>query len=620
MEPQDKFLTGRRAHAGGEEISRSWQRCRQAGLIQERSCLDLPHYSRVERREAAGRRASLITQARPIIDYIYGQVRDSGCILLLSDESGFLLDSIGDTEFCSRAAQVALQPGACWAEDARGTNAVGTALVEGKPVVVNGAEHYLRHNNFLACAAAPLAEPNGKLIGVIDISCDSRAFHPHTFGLVRAAAQMIENRIFELSFHNHTKLRFHVSRICVGSLVEGAVALSEDGKIIGANRSGFSLLHLGMPDIGRIGVEELFGLSFPKMIDLDRAARGPLQHKLASGAKIFVTIDQVKPPQFKPVKPAPVAPCDPLETLNTGDARIATAIAHARRVLGKAVPILLRGETGTGKDYFARAIHAAGPRAHGPFIAVNCAALPETLIESELFGHSSGAFTGARREGAIGRIREAHGGTLFLDEIGDMPVQMQTRLLQVLEDRQVTPLGGKPVKVDFVLISATHCNLNAAIATHGFRPDLYYRLNGLAIELPPLRDRTDIAALINAILRRESGQTPPPMLSDRLAAALRAHHWPGNIRQLASILRIACLMRDPGDAVLDWRHLSEQTIQDLTAPPPAPPRQAASLRAHSDLVIAQAVQAAGGNIAAAARNLQISRNTLYRRLAAASLI
>jgi transcriptional regulator of acetoin/glycerol metabolism len=241
--------------------------------------------------------------------------------------------------------------------------------------------------------------------------------------------------------------------------------------------------------------------------------------------------------------------------------------------------------------------------------------LPETLIESELFGHSPGAFTGARREGAIGRIREAHGGTLFLDEIGDMPVQMQTRLLQVLEDRQVTPLGGKPVRVDFLLISATHCNLNAAIAARRFRADLYYRLNGLAIDLPPLRDRTDINALINAILARESSQVPPPRLSESLAAAFGAHDWPGNIRQLASILRTASLMLDPGETILDWQHLSEQTINELSAPP-SPSQPAASLRAYSDSVIAQAVADTGGNIAAAARKLHISRNTLYRRMGA----
>jgi transcriptional regulator of acetoin/glycerol metabolism len=601
--------------AGAGEISRSWQRCRQAGLAPERARLDGPHYTQAELRAAADRRSTLITQSRPVIDYIYGQIRDSGCILLLSDENGFLLDSLGDADFGNRAAQVALKPGACWAEDARGTNAVGTALIEAKPIVVHGAEHYLRHNGFLACAAAPLVEPNGNLLGVIDISCDARAYHPHTFGLVRAAAQMIETRIFELTFRAATKLRFHISSACLGSVMEAALAISEDGRIIGANRNAFDLLHLRPADIGHLTTCEIFGAAARDIFDLTRHAEGrPLRLKIPKLGQVFFTVDQFRPPRLHQAStPKPAAKPDRLAALDTGDERVAQAIAQVRRVLGKPVPILLQGETGTGKDFFARAIHAAGPRASGPFIAVNCAALPETLIESELFGHTSGAFTGARREGAMGRIREAHGGTLFLDEIGDMPVQMQTRLLQVLEDRQVTPLGGKPQHVDFLLISATHCDLAARIAAKDFRADLFYRLNGLVIRLPALRDRADFTALANALLAQHAAARRVT-LSASLAEAFRTYTWPGNIRQLASTLRTACLMLDDHETTLDWPHLSETARADLQSKP-APTRPCTgTLRAHSDAVIAQAITAANGNIAAAARRLRISRNTLYRRM------
>jgi transcriptional regulator of acetoin/glycerol metabolism len=605
--------------ADAGDISRSWQRCRQAGLAPERR-IEGPHYSHTELRAAADRRATLVTQSRPVIDYIYGQIRDSGCILLLSDENGFLLDSLGDTDFGNRAAQVALKPGACWAEDQRGTNAVGTALIEAKPIVVNGAEHYLRHNGFLACAAAPLVEPNGNLLGVIDISCDSRVYHPHTFGLVRAAAQMIENRIFEINFKDLTKLRFHISSACLGSVMEGALAIAEDGKILGANRNGFALLNLKGAEIGHLTVPEIFGISLRDLFDQDRHAQGtPLRLTVPKRGQVFITLDQMRLPSLRPfAAPVPGTAPDRLAALDTGDERIRHAIAQARRVLAKPVPILLQGETGTGKDVFARAIHAAGPRAKAPFISVNCAALPETLIESELFGYTPGAFTGARREGAPGRIREAHGGTLFLDEIGDMPVQMQTRLLQVLENREVTPLGGKPQKVDFALISATHCDLAARIETKQFRADLFYRLNGLAIRLPALRDRSDLPALITAILATEAAAraNPTPLrLSESLSEAFAVHHWPGNLRQLTSTLRTACMMLEDSESVIDWPHLSETARAELQSKPAAPAiATAGSLRAHSDAVIAQAVAAANGNIAAAARTLRISRNTLYRRL------
>ena len=571
---------------------------------------------------AAERRATLATQARPVMDYVFSQIKDSGCVMLLSDENGYVLDSAGDIDFCTRAAQVALSPGASWAEEARGTNAIGTALIERKPIVVNGTEHYLRHNNFLACAAAPLTEPDGKLLGVIDISCDARRYHPHTFGLVRAAAQMIEKRIFELAFVHQTKLRFHTSSNCLGSLMEGEIAIAEDGRILGASRAGFAMLGLRHEDIGKREICSVFDLTMAELTTLGMRAQGEaVGVRLRNGELLYLTVEQMRAPVIRrPAVPAAdTAQPDALAELDTGDARVAKAISQLRRVLGRKVPILLQGETGAGKDFFAHAIHAAGPRANGPFVAVNCAALPETLIESELFGHAPGAFTGARKEGAPGRIREANGGTLFLDEIGDMPLAMQTRLLRVLEEGTVTPIGGKPVPVDFLLISATHADFSARIAAKTFRSDLYYRLNGLSISLPPLRERTDLPALIGNILAREAASRGGrvPTLSPELAQACARHAWPGNLRQLSGMLRTACLMLEEDEDTLHLHHLSEEALRELTAAR----RQAvavepagATLRAQSDAVIAAAVAEAGGNIAAAARNLGISRNTLYRRL------
>ncbi|MDR3505410.1 MAG: sigma-54-dependent Fis family transcriptional regulator [Acidocella sp.] len=607
------------------DISRSWQRCRQAGLTPELATGPAPHFSAAQLRAASERRATLIIQARPVIEYIYSQIKDSGCVMLLSDENGYLLESAGDAEFCTRAAQVALQPGACWAEDARGTNAIGTALIEGRPIVVNGPEHYLRHNSFLACAAAPLVEPGGRLLGVIDISCDTRCHHPHTFGLVRAAAQMIENRIFEITFLSHMKLRFHLSSTFLGSVMEGALALSEDGRVLGANRSGFEMLGLTQHDIGKREFAELFNMPLRELMDLDRQAPGrPVALRLHRGETLYLSVEQVRMPLLRRLPTAEAPRTDALHELDTGDARVAKAIGQLRRVLGRPVPILLQGETGVGKDVLARAIHAAGPRARGPFVAINCAALPESLIESELFGHAPGAFTGAKREGSIGRIREAHGGTLFLDEIGDMPVQMQTRLLRVLEEGYVTPIGGKPVPVDFLLISATHADFKSRIAAKSFRSDLYYRLSGLTISLPPARERTDLPALIERIVAREAktregGVTP--QLSAELAEAFAAYAWPGNLRQLSGWLRTACLMLDSDEHVLRLNHLSEEALAELSAKPTPAPLAAAvagaiSLRAHSDAVISSALAEMSGNIAAAARHLGISRNTLYRRLAA----
>jgi len=288
---------------------------------------------------------------------------------------------------------------------------------------------------------------------------------------------------------------------------------------------------------------------------------------------------------------------------------------------------------------FARALHAEGERAHKPFVAVNCAALPETLIEAELFGYVGGAFTGARREGSPGRIREAHGGTLFLDEIGDMPLALQARLLRVLQDKVVMPLGGsKPQPVDFVLVCATHHRLRDAIAAGSFREDLYYRLNGLTVTLPALRERQDFEGLVFNMLdqlAQDMKRAPVQAIHPGLMAAMNSYHWPGNLRQLHSLLRTICALLDPDEHTLDWHHLPEDMALDLkatrepvpgtassftsasttsAAPTPAAPLADANLRRLSDQAIQQVMDATQGNMSEAARRLGISRNTLYRRL------
>jgi transcriptional regulator with PAS, ATPase and Fis domain len=309
-------------------------------------------------------------------------------------------------------------------------------------------------------------------------------------------------------------------------------------------------------------------------------------------------------------------PRDALAAIDTGDERFAAAIDRARKVLGKTIPLLLQGESGVGKEVFARAVHDAGPRADAPFVAVNCAALPENLIESELFGYVPGAFTGARREGNPGRIREAHGGTLFLDEIGDMPLALQARLLRVLQEKQVTPLGaGKSIPVDFTLVCATHRTLTADMGNGRFRADLYYRINGMALALPALRERSDFTMLVTRLLD-ETTDRRHVTLDASLAAALGAYSWPGNIRQLANALRTACALLDDSETLIGWQHLPDDLKEELSGPALKPFEADVpdNLRAMSDAAIHRAVGSTAGNMSEAARRLGVSRSTLYRRL------
>jgi transcriptional regulator with PAS, ATPase and Fis domain len=316
--------------------------------------------------------------------------------------------------------------------------------------------------------------------------------------------------------------------------------------------------------------------------------------------------------------PASAPPDDALAGLDTGDERWRNAADKARRVLDKPIPVLIQGESGVGKEYFARAMHDSSARRSGPFVAINCAAIPENLIEAELFGYVPGAFTGAKKDGNLGRLREASGGTLFLDEIGDMPLSLQTRLLRVLQERTVTPLGGgRAVNVDFALVCATHCKLREAAEAGKFRNDLYYRINGLTVQLPCLRDRTDFQALAERLL---TGLNPDRdvQLSPSVLSSMVQHRWPGNLRQLASVLRTASAMLNPDEMQIDWPHLPDDIAEDLVAQHavvrPAASAEPQNLEELSRSAIGRVLESSRGNISLAARTLGISRQTLYRKI------
>lgn len=604
----------------GDLVARSWRRSFDTGLAPIGRLGETPHLSAIELERTVERQQELIAHARPVMEYLHGQIRGSGCMAILADERGVLLQALGDVDFLSRAERVALMPGASWLERYRGTNAIGTALAEGAPVVIHGAEHYLERNAFLTCAAAPVVAPDGRLLGVLDISGEQRSRHPHTFGLVRAAAQMVENRLFDARHGDSIRLRFHPLAEGIGTVAEGVVALSEDGWIVGANQAGLALLGLATADLGATPLERVLDMRLADLIDWGRqhSSQPRLVNRQRSG-RLFVRVEPARRPRAAapaPKRPSPIP--DKLAMLDTGDVRMRAAIERASKVLGKPIPLLLLGESGVGKGVFVRALHESGPRHGKPFVAVNCAALPETLIEAELFGYAPGAFTGARREGSPGRIREAHGGTLFLDEIGDMPLAMQARLLCVLHERKVTPLGGgQPIAVDFALICATHRNLKTEMEAGRFRSDLYYRINGLTLALPALRERSDFPVLV-ARLIEEEGPGRGLALDAALAPHFADHPWPGNLRQLCNAIRTACALLDEGETIITWRHLPDDLLGELRSrtPRPCPPETPATenLRVVSDAMIVQAVGSSGGNMSEAARRLGISRNTLYRRL------
>lgn len=621
-------------------VLRSWERCRQTGL-NERGKHEVGPISTGALHDLRERNQRLLAHGVGIVQSLHEQIRKSGNVIILADATGTLLHRVGDAGFLSRAEQVALTPGACWDESRRGTNAVGTALVECLPTEIFSSEHFLSRNGFLTCSASPVFDPHGVLIGVLDISGDHRTYHPHTLGLVGMGVQLLEHNMFQAEFGGEILISLHPGPETLGCVQEALLAISPDGAILGASRGAVDLLGVSRSNLASADFSMLFDVPLDALID--RVSGSPstlVALETRGGGRLYARMRNMPrrmPRHRGDGAPAKVsAPAEPrrtrlssgvvLEDLRTGDARMALAIDRATRICGKDIPLLVQGESGVGKELFAKAFHFAGARGAGEFVALNCAAIPENLIESELFGYVGGAFTGARKEGAVGKIQQAHGGTLFLDEIGDMPLQLQARLLRVLQERTVTPIGGsKPICVDVSLVCATHRNLREEVAAGRFREDLYYRVNGLTVTLPALRERSDITRLVWAILSLES-EDRTLTVSDAVMACFQNYDWPGNMRQLHNALRLAIALLDPFETQIEVSHLPEELfLTPLREPAEAPAidnpavvgrpgGSMASLEVIEREAIDHALAAADGNISEAARRLGISRNTLYRKL------
>ena len=674
------------APARADLIEQSHLRCTALGLTR----VERPDFEPMIRGDltvARERNQRLLTHAAPVMEMLFEQIVNTESMIVLTDAQGTILHSIGDDEFLARAGKVALAPGVNWAEQSKGTNAIGTALVEERPTLVHAGEHFIHANSFLTCSAAPIVDPRGNMLGVLDVTGDQLSYHQHTMGLVRMSARMIENHWLSEDYGNRLRLHFHVRPEFIGTLLEGIIVVGGDGRILGANRSALDQLDISGAALRMHTITSLFETTIGALIDHFRTPIPlPMRLTLSSGRQFHAsarfngpvrsvmagfegagdaapTAIRVDGGSAARVSPSARASVDDetarrtrlsgLHYLSTGDAQVEAMVTKVQRVLNKEIPLLILGETGTGKELLARAVHQDSDRARQPFVAVNCASIPESLIEAELFGYEDGAFTGARRKGATGRILQANGGTLFLDEIGDMPLSLQARLLRVLQERCVTPLGShKSIPVDIAVVSATHRNLREMCAAQTFREDLYYRLNGLVVRLPALRDRSDLRTVARRIVLAESPDAPPE-ISASVMALFDRYAWPGNIRQLANVLRTAVVMAG-NESQITEEHLSEDFLEDVrrqpaaTAAPacvatsaatsvplpaassvplpatptvaadpaaPAPAAAQARTLGESEIALIQAaLDAAGGNISEASKALGISRNTIYRKL------
>jgi sigma-54 dependent transcriptional regulator, acetoin dehydrogenase operon transcriptional activator AcoR len=665
-------MTAEGSTALSESIGDSWRRC-----VRDYSLDPVRVYSPavISTGDLRGRQVQheqLIQIASAEMDSLYDQICGSGYALLLTDASGVILCEKIDSTLKSLFRSAGLLVGADWSELHEGTNGIGTCISVDRPVTVHRTEHFRARHIGLSCSGSPIHDPSGSLLAVLDASTvdarDTRASQAHTMALVNMSAQLIEKCIFLQHHHTTNIVRFHARPELVNLLHDGSLALAMDGTVIAADAMAVRLLATqGRNDLVGRAFDEIFDTRIEDLLapaSLARQALWPLRDAHL-GRRYFASLHMGgSPASHAPVAhtstvysptgraSAPRAPMDAsptnraranaspasntrpaahrpptarvsrtlsFEELAGNDPHMESLVRKASRVADSTLPVLIQGPTGSGKECFARALHAASPRESHAFVAVNCAALPETLIESELFGYGPGAFTGARKEGRKGKIVQSSRGTLFLDEIGDMPLLLQTRLLRVLEEQEVIPLGAETgVAVELRVICASNRDLRELIAAGVFREDLYYRLNGIMLELPSLAARTDKDVLIRRFLAEERRTTDGESIDAAALACLTEHTWPGNIRELRNVIRSAFAICDdnvirlcdlPAQLSAARNAVASNSLREEHTTVPTDPLARVEREA-----LLGAIRASRGNLCHTAKQLGISRNSLYRKL------
>lgn len=615
-----------------EALRASWRRSAAAGLSETDDVRPMV-LSRADIEEARQRCKNVLKYAEPSVENTYEQMAGTSSVVLLADAEALVLSSRGDDNFMSGPQGRFFLPGVCLGEGIAGTNAVGTSIASRAPTAVDTVEHYLLKFRSLCGAAAPIFDASGLLVATLAAYSTTTASQLHMLGLIRTVAILIENRVLVREMADQIVVHFHPIAEYIGTIKQGIVVFGLDGSLRGSNSAARSIMRLSLADIPTKRFRDLFSidLSLERIIEKTRMGAGQFTTSFSDGREVTLMVSVGACSEAAALHGAIAAnglhtdrerviikrPDFVLKDLDLGDPMMQRAIQKASMILGSDIPLLIEGESGVGKEVFTAAFHNSGPRKRGPFVAVNCAAIPEALIESELFGYEEGAFTGAKKKGYQGKLLQANGGTLFLDEIGDMPLSLQGRLLRVMQERQVTPLGSaKTVPVDISLVCATHRTMRDEVAAGRFREDLYYRLNGLRIQLPPLRWRKDIHSLIDATIEAESRGRKIEIAPD-VRYALARHPWPGNIREMQMVLRTALAIMGTGN-MLTLEQLPEEFIraeEPQTELAPPADAQEGDLAHIESAAIHRALDAAGGNISKAARALGISRKTLYRKLA-----
>jgi transcriptional regulator of acetoin/glycerol metabolism len=587
------------------EIRASWKRCLDIGLDPfgkpEAANLNTAELGKLREANSLVRRLAQIEMGN-----LHRQIAGSNFIIIFADSDGIILDHIVDDSYASSNAG-GTSPGQIWKEEINGTNALGLVSATQQPSIVHGDEHFFKAYTGLTCAAAPIFGPFGKMVGIIDATSNCQSRQRHTLALVRMSCMTIENGLFRNRHKDALILEFHNRREFLGTLQSAMLAFDENGFLKEPNRQARLFLQ-GIALKPQIHFDEIFRTPFRHFINQIRADRSLHVTDMEGSSFAVRAFDNAaRNTRDRHSAGGPIPKAAGGIRMVHKDPAVNAAMHMVRRAVQLNVPILIQGETGTGKELLARYAHSVSGR-RGDFVAINCAALPENLIESELFGYQDGAFTSARRGGAKGVVQGAQKGTLFLDEIGAMPILVQAKLLRFLDRMEIRPIGtSTEIQLDIQLISATNTKLTGEVTLNRFRADLLYRINTTEVCLPPLRERKDLLAIIEAI----AASFPDPLkIEPEALILLGRYNWPGNIRELNGLLTRLSISCQGGSVHAEdvRRLLFIPLTESLGKHPPK------NLAENQREFILAAFDRHRGNISAVARDLGVSRNKIYKTL------
>jgi transcriptional regulator of acetoin/glycerol metabolism len=615
-------------------IKRSHQRSLEFGVEKDRIS-SKKILNQKELQQLISRSNTLLETSIPFIDSVYGILANSGFVIVLTDQNGCILYIKGEEATLKAARELNMIPGAFMDEKSIGTNAMGTAISENTAVQVTAKEHFISAYHNWTCSAAPIHNENGEIIGSLNLTANKEQVHPHTLGLVISTVKAIENYRKNIDVQHQLISSQHFAFSLMNHINFGVFAVDENDQIFWANDTACRtinikrtlLINTPITDIlptwifakkqlknkqSYIDQEEQFSLDDLSETFLFSAYDIKTDFKDQSGYLITFNskkrfINLAKKLNSKQTKYT-------FEDIITQNARMLQIIHYAQVVAKNPSTILITGESGTGKEVFAQSIHANSDRKEGNFVAINCGAIPAELIESELFGYEPGAFTGAQKDGKKGKFEMANGGTIFLDEIGDMPMEMQVKLLRTIQEGYIVKVGGhQSIPIDVRIITATNKDLNKEIENDQFRLDLYYRINVIEIKIPALRERPeDIILLTRYFLRMKAEKLNKtvPQLSAATEEKIQSYEWPGNIRELENFAEKTVILH--GDVQFShWsKKENETSAQNIDQ---TEPENIRTLQEIEKEAIAKTIKHFNGNMSLSAKALNIGRNTLYQK-------